>query len=137
MPASGHASEHFATFEVMEDRDAVDPPQSSPFGLERIYDNNPLQFLGEGYAAQLPADTDVISHHARWKILTMQRWRDLVPTLVMPFLRWCEETQYGRVGRPPRDPQTCTCNVLARNVCVSAVYGERENYCYVPDSILN
>ena len=127
-PASEHASQHFATFETMEeDYHVEDPFQSSAFGLEQTYDN-PSQFLGEGYASQLPADTESAPHHAQWKILTMQRWRDLLPKLVMPFLRWCEETQYGRVGRPSRDPPMCTCNLPARNVHVSAVYGEREYY---------
>lgn len=109
-----------------EDSDAEDSAPPASLGLDPSYAANPSFFLGEGYAAPLPEDIDATSQHAQSKQLTAKHWQDIVPALVLPFLRWCERTKYGRVNRPPLPcSRKCACEVQARNIHVKAVYGER------------
>ncbi|KAF9520948.1 hypothetical protein BS47DRAFT_1286212, partial [Hydnum rufescens UP504] len=48
-----------------------------------------------------------------------------LPTLVMPFLQWCQQTCYGRLESPPAVAQDCVCGETARRVAVTAVYLDR------------
>ncbi|KAF9514014.1 hypothetical protein BS47DRAFT_1295493, partial [Hydnum rufescens UP504] len=62
----------------------------------------------------------------KWKEISADHWKHLIPTLVRPFMHWCQETSYGRhEGSQRIIPLNCKCGKSARRVEVTAVYTDR------------
>ncbi|KAF9504065.1 hypothetical protein BS47DRAFT_1401778 [Hydnum rufescens UP504] len=63
----------------------------------------------------------------KWKEISADHWKHLIPTLVRPFMRWCQEMSYGRhEGSQHIIPLNCKCGKSACRVEVTAVYMDCE-----------
>jgi hypothetical protein len=100
-----------------------DPIEEDP--LEEDVGISPATLLGAGYSTSLARDpVEANSHHRKWRRITANRWQDLLPTMVMPYLRWCHGTQYGCTKPTPTPLLPCTCGQMERSTVVRMVYND-------------
>ncbi|KAF9503507.1 hypothetical protein BS47DRAFT_1309699 [Hydnum rufescens UP504] len=60
------------------------------------------------------------------KEIVADHWKHLLPTLVWPFMHWCQETSYGWHEGPGPVPINCECRKNSCRVEVTAVYMDHE-----------
>ncbi|KAF9518715.1 hypothetical protein BS47DRAFT_1358775 [Hydnum rufescens UP504] len=77
----------------------------------------------------LLGSTTMASHPQweKWKEISADCWKHLIPTLVRPFMCWCQEMSYGwHEGSQCTIPLNCKCVKCAHHVEVTAVYMDHE-----------
>ncbi|KAF9502917.1 hypothetical protein BS47DRAFT_1275149, partial [Hydnum rufescens UP504] len=66
----------------------------------------------------------------KWRKITADRWKLLLPSLVRPFMHWCQQSSYGRLAVSEPVPRDCICGKNAHCVEVTAVYMDHDlTYC--------
>lgn len=89
---------------------------------------SPASLLGTGYSALLENAPNEVNHHQKWRRIMADQWMSLLPSLVMPYLRWCQITCYGRT-KPPLEPPhpSCICGQNEQGTMVQMVDSESKH----------
>jgi hypothetical protein len=109
---------HILRFELMEG----DNQDDSYEDVELL----PATLLGKGYSALLQNDPRRTNHHQKWRQITADQWLNLLPMLVMPYLHWCQITQYSHTKMTMGPQSPCICGQNKCNATVQMVSSECE-----------